>query len=140
MSRPRSFELKKDTIKFFYEVDSYWKKHLKEKSNITIQKLKPLYKGFSFFIINPHRELFLFRNPNKLWSYKFIKFIFPNTPPDQFLSTLTNRPDYFKLFYDTLCSYYFKVLKANDIIKIHEEYKDVLYPLLDDTYTKCLAS
>lgn len=140
MKRPRSFELKKDTIKFFYEVDSYWKKHLKEKSNNTIQKIKPLYKGFSFFMINGHRELFLFRNPNNLLSYRFIKAILPEDLSEEFISRLSNRPDYFKLFYDTMCSYYFKVLKSDDIIRIHEEYKDVEYPLLDDTYTKCLAS
>jgi len=139
MKRPKSFELKKDTVKFFYEVDSYWKKHLKEKKNITIQKIKPLYKGFSFFMINPHRELFLFRNPNKLLTYKFIKAITPSLS-NEFVSRLVDRPDYFKLFYDTMCSYYFKVLKSDDIIKIHEEFKDNEYALLDDTYTKCLAS
>ena len=91
-------------------------------------------------MINGHRELFLFRNPNNLLSYRFIKIIFSENLSREFLSILSNRPDYFKLFYDTMCSYYFKVRKSDDIIKIHEEYKGVDYPLLDDTYTKCLTS
>ena len=59
MKRPRSFELKKDTIKFFYEVDSYWKKHLKsplawvEAKDININ----YSKSAQHFLLEPIEEI-----------------------------------------------------------------------------------
>lgn len=134
MRKYRSFELKKDTIKFFYEVDSYWNENYKNKRDSTISKIRPLYKGLISVFIGKHRRFFLYRNIKQFFTYKLLhKFI----PDNDYIDLM--KADYYKLFYNTMCQYYFKVLSSKDIITIHERFKNTIYPLLDDTFNKCIS-
>lgn len=134
MKKHRSFEVKKDTIKFFYEVDSYWNQYKNNKKSGLIKKIKPLYKGFFSFFIRSHRKFFLYRNIKQFFSYKLIHHFISDS---DYINLM--KKDYYKLFYDTLCNYYFNVLDRHDIIIIHSKFKNTNYSLLDDTYNKCIG-
>jgi hypothetical protein len=128
------FQLQKSTVRFFYEADKYWQEHKSDKKDSTIKKLKPLYKGITGYMIRANREVFLFRNLDYLWSYKITKRFISR---DDYIYHVLVDGDYFRSFYNVMCDYYFKYLKANDMVKIHETYKGDYFPLLDETYNLC---
>ena len=128
------FQLQKKTIQFFYEVDKYWNDHKNDLKDTTIKKIKPLYKGFSGRILSPIREAFLYRHIDNLFAYKLFKFVISE---HEFLEKVLYADGFFKSYYNTMCAYYFKRLKKEDMISIHESYKDQDFPLLDDTYMRC---
>lgn len=131
----QSFEVQKDTIQFFYEIDKYWQDHIKEKQNKIIKKLKPLYKGITGHMISPSREAFLYRNLDRLLSYRLVKSAMSK---EDFIEYILTKGEFFNGFYNVLCDYYFKRLNRDDIKAIHETYKDVKFDLLEDTYNKCV--
>lgn len=122
------FELQKPTLKFLFEVNAYWQDYKKTKS-ILISKLKPL-----FWLSKANREFFFYRDPSRFFAYKILK---RTTSKEEFIENFNK--DFFKSYYNYFCKVLYSILSGKDIRYIHELYKDKEFPLLDDTYNRCLC-
>ena len=124
----KSFEVQKSTIKFLYEVEAYWEDYKSSNSNL-IKKIKPLFR-FS----KANRAFFFYRDPTKLITYKIFKKV---VTKDYFISCFNS--SFYRDYYNLLCDSYHKVLSGLDIKLIHDKYKNVEFPMIEDTYKKCLC-
>lgn len=124
----KSFELQKSTLKFLYEVEAYWEDY-KSSNSILIKKIKPLFR-FS----KANRAFFFYRDPSNLIIYRLLK---KKVSKEYFISCFN--PSFYKSYYDLLCELCYKNLSGLDIKLIHDKYKNKVFPMMEDTYKKCLC-
>ena len=131
----QSFEVLKDTVKFFYEIDCYWKAHKADKKNKTIKKLKSLYKGLGGKLWQPMAEAFLYRRVTGLLSWKLVKTYVTEA---EYVTQVLEKSNFYRSYYNSMCQFCKRNFKKEDMTAIHEEFNIITPPLLEDTYQKCL--